>query len=57
MNEKFISTQQETQNNEEMIFEFDVNDFNGNKDEELTVFNNTKPAININSIEFFIRLK
>ena len=56
MSEKYISTQQETKNNEEMLFKFDVNDFNENKAEEFTVFTKTK-AININSIEEFIQLK
>ena len=56
MNQQFISTQQETKNNEEMLFEFDINDFNENKAEDLAVFTKTK-AINISSIEEFIQLK
>ena len=56
MNQQFLSTQQETKNNEEMLFKFDFNDFNENKAEEFTVLNKTK-AININSIEEFIKLK
>ena len=56
MNQQFISTQQETKNNEEMLFEFDINDFNENKAEDLAVFTKTK-AININLIEEFIQLK
>jgi len=56
MNQQFLSTQQETKNNEEMLFEFDINDFNENKAEDLAVFTKIK-AININSIEEFIQLK
>lgn len=57
MNQRFISTQQETINNEWMLFEFDINDFNEFKSEDSTVSNKTKPDININSIEECIKLK
>lgn len=57
MNQRFISTQQETKNNEWMFFEIDINDFNEFKSEDSTVSNKTKPAININSIEESIKLK